>query len=140
MSNNQVELMKIFKMYENEDIWEACIGEVIKPMPDLTVSILNTQFILTPELLYLNDRLYDDYTREFELEGKIDEIEIKTTSSNIPVSQHQHKHGTIKGTGNYKAHGIIINTDNLIAGDFVNVIPVQKGQKWLVTSKYRKVK
>lgn len=140
MNKNQIEAMKIFKMYENKEVWEACIGKVIKPMPELTVSILNGQFILTPELLYLNDRLHDDYTREFELEGTIDEIEIETTSLNMTASQHQHKHGTIKGSGKYKAHGTIINTDTLIIGDFVQVIPTQEGQKWFVTSKYRKVK
>lgn len=140
MSNSQVELMKIFKTYENQEVWEACIGEVIEPMPNLTISILNANFKLYPEFLYLNDRLHDDYTREFELEGIIDEIEIETTSSNITASQHQHKHGTIKGSGKYKTHGTIINTDTLIVGDFVQVIPTQEGQKWFVTSKYRKVK
>ncbi len=97
--------------------------------------------ILTPKKLYMNDRLFDDYTREFDIVGDITEITITATSSNIEAGPgpHKHEHGTIEGTGKYKAVGTIINTDTLVVGDYVKVIPCENGQKWFVDSKYRAV-
>jgi len=73
---------------------------------------------------------------------KIIEITIDTTSSNTEAGPgpHKHEHGTIEGSGKCKVIGTIINTDTLVVGDYVKVIPCQDGQMWFVDSKYRKVK
>lgn len=136
-------LAKMFVERENpETITEPCIGKVVIAPPELTISIWDGEVILPPKKLYMNDRLYHDYTREFDITGKITEITIDTTSSNTEAGPgpHKHEHGTIEGTGKYKAIGTIINTDTLVVGDYVKVIPCQDGQMWFVDSKYRKVK
>lgn len=88
----------------------------------------------------MNDRLFDDYTRKFDIVGDITEIIIDATSSNntCPLGA-VNPHGTIEGKGKYKAVGTIINTDTLVVGDYVKVIPCENGQKWFVDSKYRAV-
>ncbi|MGL5313233.1 MAG: DUF2577 family protein [Peptostreptococcaceae bacterium] len=133
---------KMMKERENVSVeFEPCIGKVIKAPPETTISILDGQVTLYPHMLYMNDRLYDDYTREFEIIGTITEITINTTSSNstCPLGA-VNPHGTIEGKGKYKATGTIINTDTLKVGDYVKVVPTEKGQKWFIDSKFRKVK
>ena len=141
--NYELAMAKMFKKSDSEEIaFEACIGTVIKAPPETTITIWDGQVTLFPHMLYMNDRLYDDYTREFDIVGDITEITIDTTSSNNEAGPgpHKHSHGTIKGEGKYKAVGTIINTDTLKVGDYVKVVPTEKGQKWFIDSKYRKVK
>jgi len=136
-------LTKMFVERENPDmITEPCIGKVVIAPPELTISIWDGEVILPPKKLYMNDRLYHDYTREFDITGEITEITIDTTSSNTEAGPgpHKHEHGTIEGSGKCKVIGTIINTDTLVVGDYVKVIPCQDGQMWFVDSKYRKVK
>lgn len=140
--NYELAMAKMFKKSESEDTtFEACIGTVIKAPPETTITIWDGQVTLFPHMLYMNDRLYDDYTRKFDIVGDITEITINATSSNstCPLGA-VNTHGTIKGAGKYKAVGTIINTDTLKVGDYVKVIPTEKGQKWFIDSKYRKVK
>lgn len=137
------QLTKMFVERENpEEITEPCIGRVIKAPPETTISILDGNVTLFPHMLYMNDRLYDDYTRKFDITGELTEITINATTSNVEAGPgpHKHEHGTIEGSGKYKAVGTIINTDTLIVGDYVKVIPCQDGQMWFIDSKYRKVK
>lgn len=139
----QILLAKMMKERENEEIpFEPCVGTVIQAPPELTISIWDGQTILYPKNLYINDRLCGDYTRKFDMEGEFKNIKIESSTSNIEngPGPHSHKHGTIEGTGEFKAVGTIINTDTLKVGDYVRVIPTEKGQKWFVDSKYRKVK
>lgn len=141
--NYELAMAKMFKKSDSEKtVFEACIGTVIKAPPETTITIWDGQVTLFPHMLYMNDRLYDDYTREFDIVGNITEITIDATSSNVEAGPgpHKHSHGTIKGKGKYKAVGTIINTDTLKVGDYVKVIPTEKGQKWFIDSKYRKVK
>ena len=92
-------------------------------------------------MLYMNDRLFDDYTRTYKLEGTLDEITINATSSNNTCGAgYSNPHGTIEGSGEYKANGTIINTDTLKVGDLVKVTPTEDGQKWIVDFKIRKIK
>lgn len=133
---------KMMKERENISVeFEPCIGKVIKAPPETTISILDGQVTLYPHMLYMNDRLYDDYTREFDIVGDITEIIINATTSNntCPLGA-VNDHGIIKGTGKYKAVGTVINTDTLKVGDYVKVVPTEKGQKWFIDSKFRKVK
>ncbi|MGL5426325.1 MAG: DUF2577 family protein [Cetobacterium sp.] len=142
MEKYSSKMAKLFVERENPDlIVEPCIGIVTVAPPQLTVSIWDGQVILYPNQLYMNDRLYNDYTRQFDITGDITEITIDTTTSNETTGPgpHSHKHETIKGTGSYKAVGTIINTDTLIVGDYVKVVPSQDGQMWFVDSKFRKV-
>ncbi len=97
--------------------------------------------ILTPNKLYLNDRLHADYTREFKLTGEILDIVINAISQNIEggPGPHKHDHGTIEGTGKIEIKGTIVNTDTLKVGDYVKVCPCEDGQKWFIDSKFRAV-
>ena len=141
--NYELAMAKMFKKSDSQvSIFEACIGIVIKAPPETTITIWDGQVTLFPHMLYMNDRLYDDYTRKFDIVGEINEITITTTSSNIEIGPgpHKHEHGIIEGSGEYKAIGTIINTDTLKVGDYVKVVPTEKGQKWFIDSKYREVK
>lgn len=122
--------------------FQTTIAEVIIPPPELTLKILNGGVILYPNMLYMNNRLFDDYTRDYQLVGEIDDITINTTSSNelSEPGPHSHPHKTILGKGEYSSKGIITNTDTLGKGDRVIVFPVEKGQTWIVGFKVRKVK
>lgn len=138
----QILLSKMMKERENVEVdFEPCIGTVIKELPDLTISIWDGATILFPSKLYINDRLCGDYTREFNMAGKFEKVNIKASTSNVEAGPgpHSHQHGTIEGAGEFEATGTIINTDTLKIGDYVRVIPTEKGQKWFVDSKYRKV-
>ncbi|MGL6063769.1 MAG: DUF2577 family protein [Fusobacteriaceae bacterium] len=143
MEKYSAKMAKLFVERENPDlITEPCIGIVTIAPPELTISIWDGQVTLYPSQLYMNDRLYNDYSREYEITGDLTEITINTTSGNTEAGPgpHKHQHGKISGTGKYKAIGTIINTDTLIVGDYVKVVPSQNGQMWFVDSKFRKVK
>lgn len=135
---------QLAKMLKEKPIlsFQPTIAEVIKAFPELTLSILNNTITLYPEMLYMNDHLFDDYTRDYELTGEIDEITINTSSSNSEAGPgpHLHPHGIIKGKGKMKSKGTIINIDTLVIGDKVMVIPIEKGQVWTIAFKVRKVK
>lgn len=140
MKNSEI-AAKFLKGLETPKGFQVCIGEVIQAPPELTVSILDGRFILYPHMLYMNNRLFDDYTRTYKLEGTLDEITINATSSNKPCGLGAtNQHGTIEGSGQYKANGTIINTDTLKVGDLVRVTPTENGQKWIVDFKIRKIK
>lgn len=140
MKNSEI-AAKFLKGLETSKNFQVCIGEVIKAPPELTISILDGRFILYPHMLYMNDRLFDDYTRTYKLEGTLDKITINATSSNKPCGLGAtNQHGTIEGSGEYKANGTFINTDTLKKGDLVKVTPTEKGQKWIVDFKIRKIK
>lgn len=140
MKNSEL-VAKFLKGLETSSNFQVCIGEVIEAPPKLTISILDGRFILYPHMLYMNDRLFDDYTRTYKLEGTLDEITINATSSNNSCGAgYSNPHGTIEGSGKYKANGTIINTDTLKVGDLVKVTPTEDGQKWIVDFKIRKIK
>lgn len=140
MKNSEI-VTKFLKGLETPKNFQVCIGEVIQAPPELTISILDGRFILYPHMLYMNDRLFDDYTRTYKLEGTLDEITINATSSNKPCGLGAtNQHGTIEGNGEYKANGTFINTDTLKVGDLVKVTPTENGQKWIVDFKIRKIK
>lgn len=140
MKNSEI-AAKFLKGLETPKNFQVCIGEVIKAPPELTISILDGRFILYPHMLYMNDRLFDDYTRTYKLVGTLDKITINATSSNKPCGLGAtNPHGTIEGNGEYKANGTFINTDTLKKGDLVKVTPTEKGQKWIVDFKIRKIK
>lgn len=140
MKNSEI-AAKFLKGLETPKNFQVCIGEVIKAPPELTISILDGRFILYPHMLYMNDRLFDDYTRTYKLEGTLDKITINATSSNKPCGLGAtNQHGTIEGSGEYKANGTFINTDTLVTGDLVRVTPTENGQKWIVDFKIRKIK
>lgn len=135
-------LTGMFKERENkEEIYSPCIGEVIQAPPNLIISIWGGDVILNAKKLYMNDRLFDDYTREYKLSGTIDTIKINanTSTSEAGPGPHKHLHNTIEGSGDYEAHGTIINTCTLKKGDLVKVTPVEDGQKWIVDFKIRKL-
>ncbi|WP_293958307.1 DUF2577 family protein [uncultured Fusobacterium sp.] len=119
---------------------QVCIGEVISPPPELKISILDGRVILYPYMLYMNDRLFNDYTRQYKLEGNITEYSFNNTTESESIPQHPaHPIKKLAGSGTYKAEGTIINTCTLVKGDLVKVTPTENGQKWIVDFKIRKI-
>lgn len=138
MTKYQEALAKMFKQYENTDLFEPVLGVVIEGFPNLRISIYSGQVILGIDKLYMNDRLFDDYTRTYKLEGQITEYNFDNITSSEPVSNHPaHPIKKLSGKGTYKAEGTFINTDTLKAGDLVKVTPTENGQMWFIDYKVR---
>ena len=137
MTKYQEELAKMFKQYENEDPFEPVLGVVIEGFPNLRISIYSGQVILGIDKLYMNDRLFDDYTRTYKLEGQITEYDFQNTTNTEIASNHTHPIKTLAGKGTYKAEGTFINTDTLKVGDLVKVTPTDNGQMWFIDYKVR---
>ena len=137
MTKYQEELAKMFKQYENPDPFESVLGVVIEGFPNLRISIYSGQVILGIDKLYMNDRLFDDYTRTYKLEGQITEYDFQNTTNTEIASNHTHPIKTLAGKGTYKAEGTFINTDTLKVGDLVKVTPTDNGQMWFIDYKVR---
>lgn len=137
MTKYQEELAKMFKQYENIDPFEPVLGVVIEGFPNLRISIYSGQVILGIDKLYMNDRLFDDYTRTYKLEGQIIEYDFQNTTNTEIASNHTHPIKTLAGKGTYKAEGTFINTDTLKVGDLVKVTPTDNGQMWFIDYKVR---
>ena len=136
------QLAKLLIAKNNFEEWESIVGKVLSPPPGLRVSIYKGAVILETHQLYMNDRLFDDHTRLYSLEGEITEQSMKVESSDMtPAGQGPHKHKLTDwgGSGAYKAEGTIVNTDTLKTGDLVKVTPTENGQKWFVDFKVRKL-
>lgn len=153
----QVQLAKILKDRENIEQIESTIGKVVSPPPNLRISIWNGKVILESNQLYMNDRLFSDHTRKFKLDGDIDDINLTLEKNEVtgittpPVLPFvpapappapwavQGTKGAMKGKGEYKANGTIINTDTLKKGDEVKLTPTENSQVWFVDFKVRKL-
>ncbi len=138
-------LAKELKKFENHEQIGSLVGKVIKPYPDLTISILSGQVILYPEQLYVNEHLTNEYIRKYEETGKIT-LDAKTESAMAGVtgqateSPTGHAHDIKLNENTYTSKGDIKLTDTLKAGDFVKVSPMIDGQLWFVDYKVKKVK
>ncbi|MGL5965047.1 MAG: DUF2577 family protein [Cetobacterium sp.] len=125
LANALLEIPKNDKKLNGEWLG-VIIGIVQSPPPEIVVEI-NGGITIKKDRLTVNYNLTDYYERDYKLEGEIQEINISTTSEtekNIPEPPaHVHKHGEIKGTGNYKSTGKITKTNHLKKGDKVLLIP-----------------
>lgn len=136
-------LSQMFKERENKKNIGATIGKVVEAPPNLRISIWNKQVILEPTQLYMNDRLFDDHTRTFKIDGEISEQSMTVGSSDMSLAgSGPHKHNLLswEGSGGYKANGTIVNTDTLKVNDLVKLTPTEDFQVWFVDYKVRKVK
>ena len=140
MSNNADFVAKYIRGLTQDKPFQTCVGVVVKPPPELHISIMNGAFMLYPRMLYMNDRLFDDYTRDYKLEGEVTDYKFDNTTQTDGVPQHPpHPISNLAGKGTYSAKGTIINTDTLKKGDLVCVTPTENGQMWVVNFKVRKI-
>ncbi len=164
MGKYGAKLSKFFKKLENEDIIESTVGRVISPPPNLRISIWNNSVILESTQLYMNDRLFNDHTREYKLEGTIGAIDVTTSKQDIkdyiaPFLLKKDAPGDVTSpnkwintigksqiigtsTGNRDlkiTEGTIVNTDTLKIGDLVKLTPTENAQIWFVDFKVRKL-
>lgn len=131
------EMLKILRELENKEVVYPCVGEVLSPPPNIKVGILGGKVILEKEHLYINNRLMNDYTRDFQIEG---ETTVTVNSSDMTkAGSGPHKHDIKKVAGDYKASGIITNTDTLKKGDKVRVSPTEDIQVWFLDYKIRRL-
>lgn len=138
--NNGGKFAKFLRGLIPKKQFQVTVGIVIKAPPELTISLLDGNYILYPRMLYMNDRLFDDYTRQYSLEGEITEYSFDNTTNSEPVGTHPaHPIKKLAGSGTYKARGTIINTCTLKVGDLVKVTPSEDGQMWFVDCKIRKI-
>lgn len=164
MGEYGAKLAKLWKELENQETIESTIGEVINPPPNLRISIWNSSVILEPTQLYMNDRLFNDHTREYKLEGTIGAIDVTTTKQDIktyltPLYLKKDAPGDVSspnkwvntigesqiigastGSRDFKiTEGTIVNTDTLKVGDLVKLTPTEDAQIWFVDFKIRKL-
>ncbi|MGL5962734.1 MAG: DUF2577 family protein [Cetobacterium sp.] len=107
--------------------WLGVVVGVVKVAPPEIEVEINNGLILKKNKLTVNYNLTDYYKRDYTLEGKIDKINLKTTTDNKPnkpdPTPHVHPHGDIAGDGDYKTTGNITKTDHLKVGDKILLIP-----------------
>ncbi len=139
MRDNINFVAKYLKKLEKPKEFQTCVGVVIKAPPELTISILSGKMILYPRMLYMNDRLFNDYTRTYKLTGKITKYNFENKTNTEIASNHAHPIKSLAGQGTYEAEGTFINTDTLVVGDLVKVTPTEAGQMWIVDYKVRKI-
>ena len=147
-------LAKKIKRFENPTPIGSIVGAVVKPMPELTISIIDGQVILYPEQLYINTLLTAEYVRSFEIKDSTFELSgdkftltaspfvISDTTPSSPRPVTSIPEGTttkveVSGkatiTGNFKL------VDTLKKGDFVKVTPTVDEQTWFVDCIVKKV-
>lgn len=153
--NFQNKLAKNLKGFENPNKFGNVVGKVIKPLPELQISINNEEIILYPEQLYLDEKWWNDYTREFEIKESDFDLKgdtfsltanpcvIQDTTPASPrlvatIPEGQTTDVQIAGKANNT--GSIKYTDTLKEGDLVLLIPTFDEQTWFVSGKIRKVK
>lgn len=139
MQNSGDVFAKFLKSLAPKKQFQTTVGIVIKAPPELTISLIDGNYILYPRMLYMNDRLFDDYTRQYSLQGEITKYSFQNTTDTEEASNHTHPIKKIAGSGTYKAQGTIINTCTLKVGDLVKVTPSEDGQMWFVDYKVRKI-
>lgn len=115
--NGIVDLALEFKKRDPKKILGPVIGKVIKPLPDLQITILSGQVVISAESLYIAEKLYKD-------------------SYDLPVT------GDLKIDGFEKPveGDISVEIELLNAGDLVMLIPAGNGQEFFVVDRVRKVK
>lgn len=141
MQNNGDVFAKFLRSLIPKKEFQSTVGVVIKAPPELTISLIDSNYILYPRMLYMNDRLFDDYTRQYSLEGEITEYQFDNTTKSDPVSTHPaHPIPKLAGSGTYKAQGTIVNTCTLKVGDLVKVPQQKKVKCGLLTIRCGKFK
>jgi len=156
MGEYGAKLAKLWKELENQEVVESTMGKVISPPPNLRISIWNNSVILEPTQLYMNDRLFDDHTRKFKIDGNVDNIDLTLEKNEVteivtppilpfvpapapPPPWSVKGKGAMIGKGTYKTNGTIVNTDTLKIGDLVKLTPTENIQIWFVDFKVRKL-
>ena len=147
-------LAKKIKGFENPNPIGAIIGEVVKPMPELTISIMDGQAILYPEQLYINTLLTAEYVRSFEIKDSTFDlsgdkftltaspfvISDTTPAGTRPVTQIPEGQTTkVEVSGKAKITGAFKLVDTLKKGDMVKLTPTTDEQTWFVDYVIKKV-
>ena len=147
-------LAKKIKGFENPNPIGSIVGEVVKPMPELTISIMDGQVILYPEQLYINTLLTSEYVRTFEIKDSTFElsgdkftltaspfvISDTTPSSPRPVTTIPEGQTTkVEVGGKATITGKVTLVDTIKKGDLVKVTPTVDGQTWFIDYVVKKV-
>lgn len=145
MAEWDIEFAKIFRERDNPSNLGVIIGKVIKPLPELEISILNESAILDKDDLYICNSLLDTYTREFQKEGSIkfkDSGCGTTTTVNdggYQASSHNHEIENLNIDTQYTAEGKITFVDTLKMDDEVLLVPEATEQIFFIIDKIKKV-
>lgn len=107
------------RIKKESNIPKSVIAKVKTVPPNITLEYAG-QTIPTGQI-YVNNTLLSHYNRTYTIQGNINEITIDATSNNIIASNHTHRHGTIEGSGSYKANGNIWLENTLEVGSEVLV-------------------
>lgn len=139
------EYLKIMKGYENLKKIGNVVGEVIEGFPNIRISILSSNVVLYPEMLYFCESILKGYKREFEEQGDIEFSDSNCGETNSVndggdhASSHKHTVQTINISTTYHQKGIITMTDTLKVGDKVMLCPSDQEDKWFVVDKVKQV-
>lgn len=147
-------LAKKIKGFENPNPIGSLVGKVVKPMPNLTISIMDEEILLYPQQLYINTLLTNEYEREFKIEGSDFElsgnkftltanpfvIQDTTPGSPRPVTTIPEGQTTrVEIGGKAKITGKFKLIDTLKIGDLVKVTPTADEQTFFVDYIVKKV-
>lgn len=111
-----IALAKEFRKRDNLKNIGPVVGRVMSELPDLKVSILNDQIILSAEQLYITDSLFKD-TYNISLSGDMTINDVLQTISG----------------------DVSMKVDPLKKGEFIIVVPSGSGQEFFIVDRVRKV-
>ncbi|WP_240843659.1 DUF2577 family protein [Acidaminobacter sp. JC074] len=106
-----------FKKRDPKKILGPVVGKVVKPMPDLQVTILSGQVVISAESLYITEKLYkDSYDMPVTGDLTIDDL-VKSIEGNIRLE-----------------------VEVLKVGELVMLVPAGNGQEYFIIDRVRKAK
>jgi|GEM_PF-1150677 len=112
-----IDLAKEFRKRDPKKILGPIVGRVLSPLPDLQVSILSDQVVLSADKLYITEKLYKDTETVF-LNGDLilDDI-TKSVNGELTMTKE------------------ILKKD-----EKVMLVPTENGQEFFIIDKVRKAK
>ena len=112
-----IDLAKEFRKRDPKKILGPIVGRVLSPLPDLQVSILSDQVVLSADKLYITEKLYKD-SEAISLSGNlmIDDI-LKPVNGELTIVKE------------------ILKKDEMIM-----LVPAENGQEFFIIDKVRKAK
>lgn len=115
--NGYTALANEFKKRNNIKNIGPIVGRVMSELPDLKISILNDQIILSADQLYITDSLFKD-TYDISLSGDMTINDVLQTISG----------------------DVSMKVDSLKKGEFVMVVPSGTGQEFFLVDRVKKVR
>ena len=128
-----IEIGEMFKKNNQTPYMGPVAGEVISPLPDIKISILDSKVLLTKKNLYISKNLLPEgeFLKNAKIEGEII-LAQQQAGSTSQESSHTHSIETLTVNTEFTAEAVIKWVDPLKPGDKVLLIPTHDQQTYFV--------